>query len=460
MHHVYETIVKARNDSGKLAKIAILEAMASNDDVKSFLDAAYEQRVNFYMKKVEPKFATNKLGGTIKFTRELFDQIVDQLSTRQVTGKAAKSWIANLYNGFEHEWEKELLTLLIGRDVKAGFNVSTINTVWPGLLTDIPYMRCCLPKETNLKAFPWARGVYSQIKADGTFTNITHHEDGTVTMMTRAGSPYPLDFFTDLVAEIKAKIPRGFQVHGELLMMKDGKVLPRQVGNGQFNSIQQEGEVEDPDMIAVYDAWDMIPYSEAKVKNKYHVAYENRFKALEGYIGEYNESSILRVIEYKIVYSLKEAFDHYLECLENGLEGTVVKNPDAIWEDTTSKNQVKLKLEFEVDLRIKGFNPGNGKNAKTFGSIRCESEDGKLVVNVSGFPDPLRKKIWEDRDHVLEKIMCVRANGIMEPSRKKITYSMFLPRHIEIRSDKREGDTIERIQAQFDAAIKAVADMA
>jgi DNA ligase-1 len=460
MRVVYDTIIACRNDSGKLAKEAFLRAQESNLILQEFLRVCYEQKVNLFMKKIRFDLLNeDDVSAEVRFTFELLNTIVDSLSNRRKRGNAAKSWIANIHASLQEPWEKELLELLIARDVKAGFSESTINKVWPGLVTDVPYMRCCLPKDAKLKNWNWSNGVYSQIKADGMFENVDHHEDGTVTMMSRAGTPMPLDFFADIVAEVKAKVPRGYRLNGELLMLKDGVVLPRQIGNGHFNSIVNEGELDarDENLVPIYDAWDMIPLSEAKPKNKYKVRYEDRFAKLTKCL---DEAQFVKPIEYKIVYSIQEAYDHYKYALERGLEGTVIKHPDAIWEDTTSKFQVKLKLEAECEMEITEFTPGNGKNAKLFGSVMLKSKCGQVIAKCgSGIDDKLRKEMNAIKDQLIGKIITVKSNFLTPPSGNKTTHSLFLPIFIEIRYDKNEADDLDKIKAQFEAAIKAVTDI-
>ena len=149
---------------------------------------------------------------------------------------------------------------------------------------------------------------------------------------------------------------------------------------------------------------------------------------------------------------MKEAYAHYFELVKKGFEGTIIKEPQGVWADGTSKEQVKLKVEFEVDLEITGFNAGNGKNAATFGSIECKTSDKKLAVNVPGFTDSERLRIHKIRNQLLGTIMTVKANSIMPPAASGV-YSLFLPRFAEFRDDKRVADSLARVQEQFDAVI-------
>lgn len=462
---VYDTLMALRATTSKNAKLAILEAQKDNAFLREYLRMTYEPRINFYVKTVQPELATMSMmsftGEQDQFTTITMGRVYENLAKRNMTGNAARQWLACLHHELD-EVGQELLRCLIQGDVQAGISEGTINNVWPGLVTDPPYMRCSLPKEADLDNWPWAQGVYSQIKADGMFANINHNLDDTVTIESRAGSPMPLDQFGPLVAEIKNYIPKGWQVHGELLMLdKQGKIMPRHEGNGLFNSLLKEGELE-KGYTPIYHAWDLIPISEARAKNKYKKPYKERFKALEHYLTAITEKpKLLTLIEYKIVYSLKEAYAHAREAMLAGLEGTVVKHPEAIWEDNTSKFQVKLKLEFTVELRVKRMKAAaaKSKNAKTFGSLECESECGMLEVSVTGIKDAKRKYIFDHFDaEYKDKIIAVTTNGIMEPSKDtKGKYSLFLPRFDEERFDKTKADDLKRIREIQEAAILGLA---
>jgi DNA ligase-1 len=455
-----ETIRAVRATSSKNEKLAILNAQKDNEDLRGFLRMAYEPRINFYVKNVEPEMSSMFHQTTLveRFTDDTMAEVYDTIAKRELTGNAARRWLADLWCRMDRDG-KELLELLIQRDVKAGISEGTINKVWSGLVTDPPYMRCCLPKDADLNNWPWAQGVISQIKADGMFANVSvHRGTSAVTIESRAGSPFPLDAFQDLVYEVQELVPEGHQLHGELLMMApDGTILPREIGNGMFNRLLKEGELDDGHR-PTFQVWDIIPLEEAKAKNKYNVAYKKRFAYLLDLFKDC-DTEFLHVIEYELVYSLNEAYAHAGKAMARKLEGTVIKHPEAIWEDTTSRFQVKLKLEFEVDLRIKRLKPADpkSKNAATFGSMECESECGLLEVGVTGLKDDKRKYIFDNFDTMYrDSITTVRANGIMEPTEPGGKCSLFLPRFIEERWDKKIADSLQRIREIQQAAVDAV----
>ena len=51
--------------------------------------------------------------------------------------------------------------------------------------------------------------------------------------------------------------------------------------------------------------------------------------------------------------------------------------------------------------------------------------------------------------------MTVRGNSVLKPSESSPVHSLFLPRFVEIRTDKTKADTLAQVLAQFDAAVTA-----
>ncbi|MNP40480.1 DNA ligase [compost metagenome] len=149
------------------------------------------------------------------------------------------------------------------------------------------------------------------------------------------------------------------------------------------------------------------------------------------------------------MHTIKEIIDHFKDEVEKGEEGTVIKNQEGVWADHTSPDQVKFKIEFECDLEITALEEGTGKNAGRMGAAVCASSDRKLSSGVGiGFTDKQRADLWND--NTIGMIITVKANDIVK-DRNKDTYSLFLPRNVEVRTDKTVADTYERIREQLEA---------
>lgn len=447
---VNSILLEVAGTASKNEKIAILTKHKDNNELKTALQLALDPTINFYMKQIP---TVKKHDGTTALWINLGR--LKNLSDRVYTGHTARDYVVTLLESSTED-DAEVLKKVITRDLKAGFGDSTVNKVWKNLIPEFPYMRCSLPKAVDLTTFSWANGVYSQLKADGMFANVNHTEDGDVTILSRAGTQFPLEYFSHLVEDVQKVFPKGTQSHGELLIRREGKVLPRQIGNGILNKVSKGGVLPEGDEI-VFLAWDQISLSAVVPKGTYNIPYKKRFEELKEQLVD---ATHIELIETRIVHNMEEALEHYREILDLGLEGTIIKDANGIWRDTTSKHQVKMKLEVDVDLVIVGFNPGNGKNESTFGSIVAQTSDGLLEVNVSGFIDLpqdgqlTRAEIWAMKDEIIGTIMTVKSNGIIESKGKPGIKALFLPRFEEFRNDKTEADSLARVVEQFDNAIK------
>lgn len=440
-------------DSKKTAKESMLREHAGDETLKRVLDLALNPFKTYGVKAL-PKRAG---AGTQNFGDEHWS-LIEALRTRALTGGAARTAIQAAMDQLSAP-SAELLSRILRKDMRAGFSESTTNKVFPKLIPEFAYMRCSLPTDVKLAEWPWADGIFSQEKADGMFANVDVDSAG-VSVRTRQGNEVPLEALGDLPSQMAKYLVMNHQHHGEILVERRAgdawAVLPREEGNGIMNSIASGGEMP-MDCRAIYLAWDAVPLSAVQPKGRFEVPYKVRLQGLKDALATATglESDVLiGLVPMRVVYSLVEAFAHYRELLEAGKEGTIIKLPAAIWRDGTSLEQVKLKLEVVVDLEIVGFNPGTGKNATTFGSIITRSSCGQLVVNVNARSDASRKDINARREQLLGTIMAVKANGVMKPKKPGELYSLFLPRLEELRQDKAAADTLERVLAQFEAAVR------
>lgn len=440
-------------DPSKNAKIEILKSNTDNLTLRAVILAALDPGTQYYIKKIPAYNAMMEHNSSAVDLMSALRGLV-KLSDREITGNAGVFWLKRVLESVA--WtDAEVIERIIARDLKCGVSEGIVNAAWPGFIDEFPYMRCALPKDTDLTKWDWVHGVCSELKADGMFVNINHYTDH-VNLFSRKGTKFPSESFVNIIEDVKKNITKNTQTHGEILVEKAGKILPRELGNGILNSVAKGGEFE-ADEIPVIEVWDQIPLSCAVSKGKCNVKREDRKANLELQL---KSARFLKFIESKVVHSMTEAMEHYSEVLSRGQEGTILKRNDGIWKDTTSKDQIKMKLEVEVDLKIVGFTEGNNKYASTFGAITCVSADGLLEVNVSGFKEKAqhgcvtRQDIWDARDKYINTIMTVRANAITPPTKSNTKYSLFLPRFVEFRNDKTEADTMDQIKAQFDNAVK------
>jgi DNA ligase-1 len=453
---VFATISAIAATSSKLEKDALFkEAGQTSTLFMKAVTYAYDPFRNYGISNA-PSKTPGLAPGANTLEEPATWKVLDDLAGRNLTGGSARAKVQNMVDLLD-EPSAEIFRRIINKDMRAGFSEGTVNRVFKGTLAEFPYMRCSLPAKSNMPKWDWSVGIIVQEKADGMFANVNLDAKGFLWITSRAGSPFPADCL-GIENDMKAALLPGTQTHGEFTVFEDDVLCPRQIGNGILNSLLSGGVLEANQRV-VFEAWDQIPLEAVVPKGKYAKGYKFRLAALikQCLCARAVGISSVKVIPTKVVKSKAEAYAIYRELLAKGKEGVVCKHPDAPWADNTSKDQVKLKVEFCVELRVKDFLPGTPgtKTEATFGSLLCESECGRLQVGVSGITDALRLQIHNDRPSWLSSIITVKANDIMVPDEEGgDLHSLFLPRFMEGRRDKSVADTLEQIREQRTAAME------
>lgn len=452
-------LAEIASDTGKLFKEGVInrEAKASNREFFAGLRYALDNIDTFGVKKVPVR--TGPDGNSLPFAA--FATFANELIARNLTGGAALKAIDDLMAlSNNDEWNGWYRKILI-KDLGAGFSEATVNKAVKNINKDYeipvtPYMRCSLPKGSNMEDWVYADGVYSQIKADGMFAYVNVSKDGFVQITSRSGTVMPQGVLGIEDAAAKT-FTHGTSTHGELTVYLNGVMLERQIGNGILNSVSKGGSLGEG-MVVVFDCWDQIPLDQFVPKGKYDVPYSDRFNLLSEQVMrpvlQGTDVIQIQLIETKIVYSPDELLAHYRDARSRKLEGTVGKSRYAVWKDGTSKDQVKQKEVVDIELEVVGFTAGKNKFAHLFGSLTCRSSCGLLEVNASGIPDDLRNEIHNNRPKWMNSIVTIRSNGIMYSTKAGKKHSLFLPRLVEARDDKTVADSFAEIEAQFAAAIE------
>jgi DNA ligase-1 len=450
---IFNAIEKIANTPGKNDKIALVTEYAKvSPEFVRVLEYTYSPFKTFGINKMP----VGKAHEGFKAFDEATWQILDDLISRKLTGNAARDVVAAEIDQLA-EYSAELFRRIIRKNLRADFSESTCNKAVKKLIPEFPYMRCSLPKDTDLTLWPWEKGVFVQEKADGMFANIDHEIGGLVRVTTRQGNELPIEKFEALVADVRECTNDGLQHHGEIVVYRDGVLCDRADGNGVLNRIQSGGDFA-PNERPVYLIWDAIPLELVVPKGKYNQPYRTRFATVLQKLKSVKPALHVGIIPTIIAKSMRAATEHYRKLLAQGKEGVILKHPDAIWKDGTSNEQIKFKLEVDVDLKIVRIVTGRlgTKNEGRPGSFSCESSCGKLAVDVTVKNEALRNRVEANPEKFIGKILVVRANELLEPSESNSFYSLFLPRMAEqsYRTDKSVADDLAQIRKQFENAIK------
>lgn len=441
----YQIIKEVQETKGSKAKQAVLEQHKDNDLLREYLKAVYDPSINYYITKL-PKDLTV---GVEDMDEQEISAMIYMLSNRRVTGKNAESWLRSLLGSLNQE-SHALVEYIIKRDIKAGIAESTVLKVWPDLFFIPPYMRCASMDDKVKAKYDALRYFFVQTKMDGSFGYLQKTSEGACKAFSRAGSYYP----TWVAEKLAVGVPNGFVLMGELLVVREEKLLDRKTGNGILNSLLSGdgGKFDEQTDELRYVAWDVVS------EDEFDIAYSSKpyleRLTLAACISKSCPS--VSMIENQPVYSVAEAFAINTQKIMEGEEGTVWKDPNGFWRDSTSgtSDAVKAKLKFQAEYRVVGKFEGEGKYAGMLGGFNFETSDGLIKFNAgSGLDDNQRKEYWEqDTDGW---IFTIEANDVV--TRKgSDTESLFLPIIIERRLDRTHADSRDRVLEQLKAAKEGV----
>ena len=414
--------------------------------LKSVIHYAYSKSLTYGVKAIEkPSVYTGINGITVGFI------VLERLAARYLTGNAAIQEIKKAASYMTEE-DAEVFFRIIGRDLRCGCAESTFNKVFKNVIESPPYMRCTSFSKKALKKIKFP--CISEVKADGMYVDVIV-SPADVVYRSRSGDVKPFNVsFRDTVLSGIACERGGFVLMGEALVLdENGEIMSREDGNGYLNS-----DDIDPDRV-IFTLWDIIDLQDY-LNGKSKPRREDRVHRLDNTIQNLVDLGVdsFMLVESVTCYNVDDVISHFKEVVSEGLEGTVLKNLDAVWKNGNSSDQVKLKIEAECDIRVIGILEGEGKYKGQVGSLLCTTSCGELLVGISGLKDSQRKDFWENRSLIIDKIITVRFNDVVF-SEKNSKHSLFLPRFVEIREDKTEPDSLERVFEQLQAVEEIIKSM-
>jgi len=459
-------------ESSTNQKMEILKKYKDNELLKRVLYLANSKRVKFFIKQI-PDYSPN--GG---HSLEMALIYLDALITRKVTGSEAIGYLKNLLSSLNSD-DAYILERIIEKDCKIGMGTTFMNKVIKDLIEDTKYMGA-KPYDIKLvnKLFDRKNPVFSQLKADGRYAaaiirgNEVEMESrsGELTILTGAKVLSELSNLNDCVLTGELTIEgisnkfNGSAIrtvsNGIIASLIDicGKINERTEAetNKKITSFEQEhgGDYEKGSITfqealdsIIYSVWDCITPDEY-YSGKSDTPYNQRLSSISSLILGFNLTNV-RLIESKVVNSLSEAFNHFKEIMDKGLEGTILKSFDDGWKDGKPAYCIKLKLEIDLDLVITGFNYGTKgtKNENVISSFNAESFCGKLKTRPQGLTEENMKYITENQDKLIGTVISVKCNGISKPKDSE-TYALMYPAFLSFRFDeKKKADSLEQILA-------------
>lgn len=438
-----DIINQLQSTTSRLEKERIVEEAWNNKCIDFFkgVQLAYDPLVSFGIKKL-PKIKS-KTEASIIFELEeqesefnRFLKLADNLRTRNLTGHAARDAVAAFASDVDfQEWDLFYSKILI-KDLKCGISQVTVNKILDKVGSKAKeyktkVFQCALAQDFEKhKKKVEDKKVLVDGKYDGVrIIAILNYSERQVLMFTRNGKQN--DNFKNVIenlTKIMKEIKQDIVLDGEMIS-SSFQALMKQVNRKEDVNTQD----------AIFQIFDYIPiqdFFEGKSNMSQKQRHEYLKTTIQPYVNNYSNLHILNKLELDLgtEQGIQKFREFEKSCLEQGLEGMMIKLADAPYECKRSTNWLKLKPSLTVDLEIISIEEGTGRNKGRLGNIICEGEHEGTKIHVSvgsGYSDQERETFWQEKEKLFGMIIEVRADTISQ--NQDGSHSLRFPRFVRFR---------------------------
>lgn len=401
----------------------------------SFVNYTYNPYVTFNLKQV-PEIA--EASGRDNPWKK-FEEILLQLSNRDITGNMARDAVETLAQEFDSDEWNNFCRNVIRKDLRCGISDKTFNKVVKGSKHVIPVFGCQLA--TNCEGRPEMSGIKRlEPKLDGVRVLMRVVGSGSSTCYSRNGKVF--ENFGTIQRQVEKVYNKLVAAAGNRTLhygfWLDGEV----VGNTFQELMRQARRKENVDADdSVFNIFDIIPFDDFN-RGHWNAQLHKRIDLLEKLRPILDDCPNVELLPHlKVDLDTAEGrnqFKRYANDMVNaGFEGIMIKDLNAPYECKRNTFWMKWKPTITVDLTVVDVEQGTGRNSERLGALVCEGvDDGKQIrVNVgSGFSDTDRDDYWTDRNSVIGRTAEILCDVITQ--NQDGTYSLRFPRFVRFRDDK------------------------
>jgi DNA ligase-1 len=327
---------------------------------------------------------------------------------------------------------RNILMKILTKRMNIGIGAKLINkAVSRDLIPDPSLM---LATDDHSTIDKWNK-IYCEEKYDGVRV-IALYKNGEFSYFTRAFNELDATCFPKITFDLKTCIINS-GLHGDWFFDGELTDLNRKSVSGKVTQILRgtvDSSIESGLLFNVFD----FEEASSLEKGSGVINYSTRRETLETIMKYIGEDSPVKLAQMWELSDPSEVTEIYKRIVDIGGEGVICKD-NGIYECKRSKSWVKFKEVSDCDLEITGWYPGEGKREGFIGGFILTDKSKTLNVRVgAGFTDNDLKTLSVDADSHIGKIAAIQYNVTITD--KHGNRSLFLPRFIEIRSDKDSAD--------------------
>lgn len=440
-----ESLEQLESTSGRNAKYDILQSNVNNFFLTSILFLTYNNNIQFYIKKVNLK-QHSEISTDAHFYE--FLQLLEKLSTRELTGNAAKDAVKDTLESCS-EIEQKWFVRVIKKDLKMGVALLGINKAMGNFIPEYTVQLAehiedlSLTDPKTLSAMPEEFVV--EPKLDG-MRLIAEKVSGVLTLRTRNGKV--VEGYNRLAKELVEIMPDNCVLDGELMSSEfmekveentqentDDEIY--QTDRECFQNLMSDAFRKGSNKDGIYNVFDIIPYSEWKSHETTQPLTDRKewLYSLGDCFENIKIVKSTRVFHKSNPKDLERLSELFKAFLRLGYEGAMVKNATATYNFSRNNNLLKMKIFKSADLEVLRVCEGDadGKYKGTLGAVVVDYKGYEVNVG-SGFDDKTRDYYWKHPEEIIGKMIEVSYQS--ESRNKAGGLSLSFPTFVCVRLDK------------------------
>lgn len=379
-----DILEQLESNNSRLFKEDLLESQVSNDLLKKVFIAAGDPYVNYYVNKFKMPKAEG-IGADDLVLEHFLEDIYEKLSTRAVTGNAAKDLVVRLFTDMTGPQQKWCQRILL-KNLRCGIQSTTVNKVWPGAIVGFSVQLA----ETLSTRYEDGKGILIEDpimypvrvepKLDGLRCVAVKH-NGEVTMFTRNGT----------VLETLPKIKSLLEAAPWDEFVLDGEVMGADWNESASVVMSHKKGKDDSNM--VFHVFDALHFSDWRDQES-HSDLEDRAELVYELLAKIDNPTVVQVPS-RLVNTKEELLDAYMKATDTGYEGIMVKDLFAPYVFKRSPNIRKMKPVATYEGIIVGHYEGRrgSKREGLWGGFEVVLPNGIVTRVAGGFTDAMKAEI-------------------------------------------------------------------
>ena len=425
---IYCAFNSLKNTSSRLEKEALLRTYGEDEDFKSVLKFLLDPMV---VTGISDK-RINKDTCYGYYEEESYDfdvcYLLDWIKEHNTGRDSDLAYIQHYIQKITDDEDiQEFIKSIITKSFRAGVDVKTCQKIYgKDFIKTLDVMLGTSIENTTI---PEGCKIFISQKLNGTrcFLYKGH-------LYTRQGKEYVgCNHILDDLNRLLAYYPGDYVIDGELVL-KDcglGDSEAFQQGAGLANS--KSADKSDLKLV-IFDVLPVIEF-EAGVSKK---LYSARSDTLESFRFQIHRLGIHNLDVVRRFYAGNDHSEifRWLDYAEaNDMEGVMI-NLDTPYECKRTKNLIKVKKFYTLDLLVTGLEKGTGRNSNRLGKVIVDFKGNDVGVG-SGFSDEQRDYFWEHPDEIVGRVIEVKYKEITK-NKDNDKESLQFPVFIQIREDGKE----------------------